>query len=407
MDRFYSDEEKKLLGKYIRYYRCKHKIKYDNFRESFVCGHQTLLEIEKGLVKKDDELYDRIMSFMKMEYHLNEDDFCFLKEWIDDLFDACDFHDLNKIVLLEQQFYEKYQEKCIFIDDIKEILHLVHKFYIQYEMLESDEMKRCLDLCKVYDSKLNSIMIEMCARSNFVLVCDQSFDREIIKRVHQNDRILKYWVAHYCLMEAKVLEAFKCYEEIYQEACSYHNHYKRIRVLMDMQAIARELDRSKAKKITNELIELMKNEEVPIDLQIAFLYNLGMYYYKNKNYEEAYNWFKKRYLCKSSFSALFLCFASASHLNKTLDFDYSDIFEESIPYPIFIRFFDLKNKKESELKLENFIFKEVIKELKSIHYYEPHWRIFEYEIEILCSKTRNYKNMKKFKELMNKYVEYY
>ena len=66
----YDETQKILIGNYLKYYRQINNIYIKETCENISCSYKTY-KIENGIVKKNDEYYDRIIEIYDIDFYLN------------------------------------------------------------------------------------------------------------------------------------------------------------------------------------------------------------------------------------------------------------------------------------------------------------------------------------------------
>ena len=105
---FYSDEEKKLLGRYFRYLRKERKVPIKIIKNTLSFSYPTNHDIEKGVSKKDDELYDEIIKMYFVKYTLINKIYKLLNQNIENLYKAVERFDKKTIHNFINVFFEDY-----------------------------------------------------------------------------------------------------------------------------------------------------------------------------------------------------------------------------------------------------------------------------------------------------------
>ena len=96
-----------------------------------ICGHATVQDIEKGVIKKNDDYYDDLLHFYHLEYLMNDEDLQILEDRFEALYKACEqfqsekidreINSLNEICFLRQ--------KMMIYREVIEVLKYLKKYY--------------------------------------------------------------------------------------------------------------------------------------------------------------------------------------------------------------------------------------------------------------------------------------
>ena len=152
----------------------------------------------------------------------------------------------------------------------------------------------------------------------------------------------------------------------------------------------------------------MNSKNIPVQLIEAINYNIGMFQYFNKEYEESFHYFIENAEKFKSIKERIFIGAICTKLNKELpDIFLNNDYNDS-SYKLYIDYFKLKKNGESDKDLIEFInnalyYQKLIDQV----YYEPLWHIFENEMDYFLKKSRkHYDSYIEFKEKMDKTCKY-
>lgn len=390
--KFYSDREKRLLGRYFCFYRKKHHISLLQVYNAGICGHATVQDIEKGVIKKNDDYYDGLLHFYHLKYLMNDEDLQILEDRFEALYQVCEQFQSEKIDKEINSLFEicfSHQEMMIYREVI-EVLNYLKKYYLDSKYLTRDEVLRVIPYINLFES-LGSLLLEVCEQSNIKKILDIKICNQLYPlAAEKDDAIGRYWYARECEMKVNYIKALEIYKDLLKYYEREDNVLRKTRTLMDIHSIYRDVDQEKGKIYTSKLEDIVKDERLPVSMKKSVYYNLGMYYYLYEDYEKALKYYERsNELMNDEKNILFIC-ACKSRLNQIICFDYS-ICENHSLYPC-LKYYQLCAEGVPPVQLQQFILKEVMKRLKQEIYAEPLWTMYEYEMSRLCKKTRSYRS---------------
>lgn len=398
---FYEVEEKKLLGRYFKYQREIQHIKFSDIVSLGICDYKTLKGIEEGKQKPNDEFYDKLANYYQMDVQVLP----LLKEiepYIHELYDACEWYDKNKAAHVIQTITDKVKhvKNKPLIRELVEAIQVVEKEYILNTYLNQQELLHTLELIRLWDNHLASLLVEACGRSNMNFVYSNEIFTLMNPLVNRKDPICKYWYARICISKVNYTEALDIYQELYDYYDETNNSIRKVRILMKMFNTYRDIDYKKAQEYAIKLENILKQETLPETLTCSIYYNFGMYYYLNNNYEKALtNYEKSNEIEPNKSATLFIC-GCRSRLGIITNYKFK--VDPSFVYYPCLHYFEMKANNNSEKELEHYILKDVMNVLVKEKYEQPLWSMFNYEMSELVKKTRNYKNYHIYQEKFQK-----
>lgn len=394
---FYLQEEKELLARYFKYYRKENNVTIKDIVSAGICDYKTYKNIEEGIIKKNDELYDKLLTFFNMDFSIIE----ILREvnpFIEKLYDACEWYDNEKILKIINRINNKVyhlKEKSL-IHELVESIEIVKREYLANSYLNEQEILKTFKLIELWNNKLSSLLIEACGKSNINYVLSNSIFEIMQNIITQNDMVSVYWKARLYSTKVNYIEAIKLYESLLEYYKTNENHIRKIRVLMRMFNIYRDIDYAKAEEYAKIIENETANNLINNNMKCSMHYNLGMYYYLYGNYNKSLRNFENSFELEENMMAILFICSCRSHLKCLEDFKF-DIDVNHTFYP-YLRYFEMKASHENYIDLEKYIMNHLINKLNNEKYEEPFWNMFNYEMSELVKKTRNYKKYHKFQE---------
>lgn len=212
-------------------------------------------------------------------------------------------------------------------------------------------------------------------------------------------------MANYELEKKNIFKPVEYYEGIAKEFRCQGNVIRLFETLLDLNHIYAEFYPDKSLVIKEEISNLLEKYDIPIRIKKRYYHSIGREYFFNSDYANARIFLKKVLSIECRINTCIFYLSCFSHLNeKEQEYIYFD-FDENHRLFHYFEFFKLKFEEKSFQELEDYLMKEVLKQLKKDQYLEPWWNMFDYELSELTKKTRNYSKYQKFIELRKKTVK--
>ena len=401
----YNEKEKKTLGQFFSYLRLNKDIAtIDIYKD--ICSKKVYYEIEKGIPKQNDEYYDQILQRLNLNLYPIEQ----LSEWLNSylplLYHACEYMNQEEIQDLYTDYLQFFKDrKQYFVyEQYDQIFNYLFRYYKDSTYLNSEEIKDVFHLLPIIEEQLQILLIEVVSLSNWNYVGDYELFDEIFKwsEKFQDNVIVMYYQADQYKLKVKYLMALNIYEKI--EKQSQDNPYRLIRALSGKFSIYKDIDKEKAEETIPLLLNIMKDKPLPNRTKKAQYYNIGMFYYLHKQYDQAKDYFRMSIKIKIDYANLLMLSSSCSEIGDELP-DELDNFEGDMTRYVYVDYFKIKKQKPNEKELETFIMRKVMKELKKECFTEPAWNMFERELARLNKTTRNYALLNEYHHLKKKYCK--
>lgn len=401
----YNEKEKKTLGQFFSYLRLNKDIATIDIYKN-ICSKKVYYEIEKGIPKQNDEYYDQILQRLNLNFYPIDP----LSEWLNSylplLYHACEYMNQEEIQDLYTDYLQFFKDrKQYFVyEQYDQIFNYLFRYYKDSTYLNSEEIKDVFHLLPIIEEQLQILLIEVVSLSNWNYVGDYKLFDQIFKwcEKYQDNVILKYYQTYQYKLKTKYLIALNIYEEI--EKQSKDNPYRLIRALSGKFSIYKDIDNDKAEETIPLLLNASNDKSLPNRTKKALYYNIGMFYYLHKQYDQAKDYFRMSIKIKKDYANLLMLSSSCSEIGDELP-DELDDFEGDMTRYVYVDYFKIKKQKTNEKELESFIMRKVMKELKKECFTEPAWNMFERELARLNKITRNYALLNEYQHLKNKYCK--
>lgn len=401
----YNEKEKKTLGQFFSYLRLNKDIATIDIYKN-ICSKKVYYEIEKGIPKQNDEYYDQILQRLNLNFYPIDP----LSEWLNSylplLYHACEYMNQEEIQDLYTDYLQFFKDrKQYFVyEQYDQIFNYLFRYYKDSTYLNSEEIKDVFHLLPIIEEQLQILLIEVVSLSNWNYVGDYKLFDEIFKwcEKYKENVIVMYYRASFCELKLQYIKALNIYEEI--EKQSKDNSYRLIRALSGKFSIYKDIDNDKAEETIPLLLNASNDKSLPNRTKKALYYNIGMFYYLHKQYDQAKDYFRMSIKIKKDYANLLMLSSSCSEIGDELP-DELDDFEGDMTRYVYADYFKIKKQKTNEKELESFIMRKVMKELKKECFTEPAWNMFERELVRLNKITRNYALLNEYQHLKNKYCK--
>ena len=401
----YNEKEKKTLGQFFSYLRLNKDVATIDIYKN-ICSKKVYYEIEKGIPKQNDEYYDQILQRLNLNFYPIDP----LSEWLNSylplLYHACEYMNQEEIQDLYTDYLQFFKDKKQYFvyEQYDQIFNYLFRYYKDSTYLNSEEIKDVFHLLPIIEEQLQILLIEVVSLSNWNYVGDYKLFDEIFKwcEKYKENVIVMYYRASFCELKLQYIKALNMYEEI--EKQSKDNSYRLIRALSGKFSIYKDIDNDKAEETIPLLLNASNDKSLPNRTKKALYYNIGMFYYLHKQYDQAKDYFRMSIKIKKDYANLLMLSSSCSEIGDKLP-DELDDFEGDMTRYVYVDYFKIKKQKTNEKELESFIMRKVMKELKKECFTEPAWNMFERELARLNKITRNYALLNEYQHLKNKYCK--
>ena len=402
---FYSTETKKLMGEYFKWRRIIDGKSMRKVSADVNISYRTYRDIEHGIVKKNDDYYDDLQKyyFVNFDYDYKTYEEC--GALISNLYDAVENNQDDLVLELTHQIQSKISKykNYVYYKELDISMGVIDKYYTNKEYVQIDKINDVINLMNLWNNHLSSILLEICERSNLNAHYSYEISDNLYKNIVIRDSISKSWYARECVMHVNYVDALEHYKEIIEYFDIQKNVHRKIQAMTRVFEIYRDIDQQKAKSYVKELNAILVDKLVSNVLKKNICYSIGMFYYYQEDYENAIKYYRQSYSYGKRDVCLLFIYACESKINKLQieDFNPDKTFRH---YP-YIQYYEYKINAIGYNELETYLMSKLIPLLEKEIYKEPLWSMFEYELNQLVEKTRNYKNLRIYNEKMQHFTK--
>ena len=395
----YSREVKELMNQYFKWKRTNANKTMKEVSSYLNIDYRTYKDVENGVVKKNDEYYDKLQEYYSMYFHKDYTLFHSCMTFIPQLYNFVEYNEEEKIIEFVEELKSKIDKykKYAYYKELYISLNIIDNYYAKKEYVQLSEMDKIISLMYLWNNELSSILLEICEKSNLNLYYNYEISDKLYENIVIRDAISKYWYAKECKMHMNYLESLQLTQELIAYFDNNQNLNKKTLVQLDEFAIYRDIDQNKALNYIPKL-DIILNSNIKDTLKRNTSYSIAVFYYYQSKYEEALYYFKKSYDFGKRISCLLFIYACESRLNIL---QIEDKIDNKTDFYLYIQYFEKKAVNTNNLELENYIMEQLIQLLEKEKYKEPLWSLIEYELNQTVKKTRNYKKLQIFNEKMS------
>lgn len=408
----YSNFEKEKIEKTFKYYKTIKNIKWDEIKEKSKMSKTTFAKMSRGEIVKKERCYDEFLRFFDLSYVKIEDFERWLYEYLKRLDKALEYNNQEEI----KQLYDEYinyldnHKNEVIYEQYYDAFHYIFKYYIEDQYLNEKDINKLLIFIEsnLFEEIIQVYLLEIMYISNNNVIGSNLIRKELAEHIASHDHLVLY---HLKAIDEKCEKRLDSALDIYKKQLEYwedtKNEYRKIKAMNGMFMIYKNIDENKSKEMISLLEKEINSKNVPSRMTISINYNIGIFYYFNKEYEEAYYKFMENIIKFNTAKERIFIGAICTKLNKELpDVFLNNDYNDS-SYKLYIDYFKLKKNGKSDRDLIEFINNALYyQKLKYQVYYEPLWHIFENEMDYFLKKSRkHYDSYIEFKEKMDKAVK--
>lgn len=405
---FYSQQQKHIIGKLFKYYRKKSNTKWKDIEKAKISANQTYSDMEKGIVKLDDELYDQYIDFYHLTFKIKSNFETWFEDYLNRLYHVFVYFESDCFDSLYEELInemEEYKEGVYYRENYNMILYCF-RYYRDNGYMNEEEINDCLALIdlKLFDKRIVTMLLEVMYVSGINYIRSEKILVPIFKKIskYKNDPLLQYVISINEKHKMNFDSALSIAKANYKYWQKNGNDYRCAKCLMSCYLIYSNIDVDQAIALEDELSEFKNSGSIPLSLVTSINFNIAMFHYLHHDYDKAIVLYMEN-INNSSYSIepLYIC-AILSRLEKELtDIVYLNASKLNSN---FMNYYVLKKEGESDALLVKKIMKSILHVLIADEAYSnPYWRIFEEELALLVKKNKKYlKYYFEYVEIMKK-----
>ena len=409
----YTNFEKEKLGKTFQYYRHKNNVKWKEIMSNSYISKNTYSRMSLGHILNDDSYYDEFIRFFNLRYNNTIHFENWLSEYLLRLNKSLEYCDMIEIEKLYKEFhvnmdeyknYPIYEQYFICLDHI-------FRYYYENRYIDQQELEIDIILIKsnLYDDVLSTYLLEVMYLSNNNSIGDDLLRNKISNlMLNYKNPISSFICALNDKCERKLNSALDKFTQLNKYWKSKNNNYRYIKSLNGMFMIYKNIDKNKSLELIKEFENIKKTNCIPKSLLKSINYNIAMYYYVNKYFEEAYPIFIENIEQFDGIQDMVLLGYICTQLDKDIPNCFEKVDYSQSTYKPYINYYKMKKNGRSNDELVDYIMSVLLyDQLSKDEYMDPMWTIFEFELFKLLEKSKKYyRHYIEFRKVREKIVKF-
>ncbi len=414
----FQTEEKKIIGILCEYYRSlkfkeNHSMsspwRIENFlQDSFgvmVCSKRTYGRIVKGEIIADESIYEYLLKKFDRSFlwltNLNEDIENMMKVFEEMIF-KCNYEQAQSVLRRVEAVLINYTEE-FYYEEIKLLIKDIRNYYLYDKYFDMRTKRKYERILYCFPTILQVLIKNMLF--SYVVYYKPDFKRMnlyVEKWQMKKDTNIQIQINYFLAQKynREALEAYHGFEIIRNELFN-HKNYGRFLIVTNYQAnVANVISPTRVRELEFEMLKVIKKyrDILPSKLISGYYYMVGMRNLDRKELETASDCFFQSLhygqINRAKEINIYLAYICA---RKNIEYQFNTSLEYDLNTAIgkFYNYFILKDKGANVNELENYICKIIYPSLTSMELY--FFEVYEYELEKLVEKSRNYKKLANFK----------
>lgn len=396
---FYSDEEKALLGRYFKYLREIKQIKISDVVNKGICDYKTYKGIEEGIPKSNDEFYDQFINFYQIDVQ-GIKEYQQMIPFFKQLMNLCEDYQEKEIEKQINLFKEKHHNRLNLpiLKEVNQTLHIIKSHYVDNINYYEEDIYAFIPLIQLWKNELSSMLIEVCEQNNITNALSMEIIEQLFPLLNDKYFLDYYWKARTLNIKGNFITSIELYRKCLKKSENKKNRI--LRIMMDLFNVYRDIDQIKALEYAEKIKNSLFDESIPKKLHKSLCYNLAMFYYLKKDYQNTIKISKTMLNYKKNMKIILLVCASKSrlHIENELNIEI----DEQHALAVYLNYYKLKFSKNDSTELEKYFIEKVIPRLMEEKNEYPYWDMFRFEMEELVQRTRKYRNLQIFNNYFQK-----
>lgn len=408
---FYSEELKNRLGLMIEYKRnellkndkkwcIKRFIESDKLEP--ICDFKTYQKLSSGTSIKNDDVYDVLikkLGYSKYEVQVGLELFDQLGT---DLVKPIDFMNDEVIANVCQNYVmklEKWQNSFL-VDELIGVTKLIEVCYMQDKFISEDEYRRLEILYSFIGNDMKAIFLDLMYQYVARFICKLEDINKFMIKYHldtRNEKFLRIYVCEWHMFNERIELSKQGNIQLLKEYKEEANLHRELLMNLSLFNIYDGICNAEYYFYFNEIKRLLceRDTEISDKVKASLYYTLGMYFYCNDKFIEAFDCLKQSYLINPD--KYRVCYVYCNHIN-TIEFIDDIVFVDNLNSNntmegVCYEYFQLKEHGETIEELEKYIVKRISKVIDERDFF---YNIFNRELLTLVKKTRHFKYLKEW-----------
>lgn len=172
-----TEDNKIKIGKLIHYYRMntsnhisQNKFLKNKYNEN-ICSRQTLSKIEKGIIIKQDSIYEELIQNLNLKYNTKFSvEELITEEMCTKLLYACDYYQLDSLVQLSSKYMKQLEPytQYILFNEYYLCLYWIYTYYTIFKLPTLNDSKFIISLKDIINPNLYEVMMDLVFKCNLL-----------------------------------------------------------------------------------------------------------------------------------------------------------------------------------------------------------------------------------------------
>ena len=408
----YTNFEKEKLGKTFQYYRNKMNVKWQEISKKSKMSKTYYSKLSNGIIFDNNSIYDEFLDFFNLTFTKKDDFEIWLNQYLLNLIPALEQFDqslIKKMNIEYQEELKEYKDSPIY-NQYYQIFEHIFRYYHDNKYLNVQEIKEDILLIEngFAEEELVVFLLEVMYISNNNSIGNIKLRDQIINVIDKiDDKVLIYIKA----IDEKCKGRLNSALDYFEKSCVCWKNvslYREVKSINGKFMIYSNIDDLKAINTICQLKNEVNSDNLPNSFKNSVNYNIGIYYFMKKKYEESYNCFYENIIKYDGIKEMIFIGSICTHLQKELPECFTSIDYSNSNYKQYIDYYKMKKEGKTDTDLVDYIINVLMYE-KLVHneYAEPMWRIYEYELfEFMKKSKKHTKYYIKYKEMLDKICKY-
>ena len=410
---FYDNQDKTRLGFIIEYKRSslnrQDSLAINRFlmdeEGKQICDFKTYQKLQAGLPIRNDDVYDLLLE----KFGYSATDIFASLNIVDQLGRdlIAPVNSMNetaiKLSCLQAERDLKQIKNILLVEDFIKLITTIKKGYLEDKFISEFEFHELSNGLKFMKKDMQALFLHLMYQ--YVAHLKRGI-KEINEFVEENkikdfnEIFLRIDYCEYLLLNRKRFEALEGFERVLAKAEHENNIACILLMQMEMFNLMDGISNQHYHHYYDEILNMLKKhkDKISMSTKNRLFYGLGMYFYQNEYYKEAFTYLAHCY--KNNIDKYFFCYIYCNYMNrkkliKKLVFNDSYISPIHTQNGIYYEYYRQVALKKSEKTLKHFLLKNIKKTMSESSDYYP---IFTGEMVKLCDSSEDYCSIRKWLE---------
>lgn len=365
---------------------------------NMICDWKTYQKIKTGNLISDDILYDELIEALGYSSNGVIDIIQIMDQLGNDLMIPVDYVDVSKIEETCKNTQKKLLEypNGFLVDDYMLMIDGIVGNYRDGSYISKKEYTKLKGQFDFSNKEIQAILLDLMYQYVARYIGNLNLINELVESYgfeKRTEHFLHLYYCDYLLYNQRENEAKVNLVDLLGHYKAQENTVRELLLNMKLLNVYDGLFNSEYFFYYKDVLLILneRSNEIPKRMLLATKYGLGMYFYCNNYYEEAF--INLEFCYKAEISRYFQCYIFCNYINskkfiKKIFIDKTFIASEDTKNGIYYNYYMLKSGSESLNNLEKYIIKQIKPNIdKKSFYYE----IFLDELSCLTDITHHYK----------------